>query len=130
MALWVSAAVYFLGDISAHFNPAVTLAFAVGREIEWTIAAVYFVVQIAAAIFGSFLAWMFFGTAGNLARTDPQPGQDVQAMFFEIILTFGLVLLVLGMANGPSSTPASSRSGPPRTSRPRRRSVVHTKELR
>ena len=101
VALWVAAAVYFLGDISAHFNPAVTLAFAVGREIEWTIAAVYFVVQIAAAIFGSFLAWMFFGTAGNLARTDPQPGQDIQAMFFEIILTFGLVLLVLGMANGP-----------------------------
>ena len=101
MALWVAAAVYFLGDISAHFNPAVTLAFAVGREIEWTIAAVYFVVQIAAAIFGSFLAWMFFGTAGNLARTDPQPGQDIQAMVFEIILTFGLVLLVLGMANGP-----------------------------
>ena len=131
VALWVAAAVYFLGDISAHFNPAVTLAFAVGREIEWTIAAVYFVVQIAAAIFGSFLAWMFFGTAGNLARTDPQPGQDVQAMFFEIILTFGLVLLVLGMANGPKpSTPASSRSGPPRTSRPRRRSVDHTKELR
>jgi glycerol uptake facilitator-like aquaporin len=91
VALWVAAAVYFLGDISAHFNPAVTLAFAVGREIEWTIAA----------IFGSFLAWMFFGTAGNLARTDPQPGQDIQAMFFEIILTFGLVLLVLGMANGP-----------------------------
>ena len=101
VALWVAAAVYFLGDISAHFNPAVTLAFAVGREIEWTIAAVYFVVQIVAAIFGSFLAWMFFGTAGNLARTDPQPGQDVQAMLFEIILTFGLVLLVLGMANGP-----------------------------
>jgi len=101
VALWVAAAVYFLGDISAHFNPAVTLAFAVGREIEWTIAAVYFVVQIVAAIFGSLLAWMFFGTAGNLARTDPQPGQDIQAMVFEIILTFGLVLLVLGMANGP-----------------------------
>src|SRR5262249_36655764 len=27
-ALWLVAAVYFLGDISAHFNPATTLAFA------------------------------------------------------------------------------------------------------
>ena len=40
VALWVAAAVYVLGDISAHCNPAVTLAFAVGREILWTIAAV------------------------------------------------------------------------------------------
>ena len=100
-ALWLAAAIYFLGDLSAHFNPAVTLAFALRREIEWTIAAVYVVVQVAGAIFGSFLAFLFFGTAGDLARTVPQPGQDAQAMVFEIILTFGLVTMVLGMADGP-----------------------------
>ena len=102
VALWVAAAVYFLGDISAHFNPAVTLAFAVGREIEWTIAAVYFVVQIAAAIFGSIprLDVLRDSWQPRAARI-PSRAQDIQAMFFEIILTFGLVLLVLGMANGP-----------------------------
>jgi glycerol uptake facilitator-like aquaporin len=99
--LWLAAAIYFLGDISAHFNPAVTLAYALRREIEWTIAAAYFVAQFVGAVLGSLLAFAFFGAAGNLARTDPQPGQDVPTMFWEATLTFGLVVMVLGMANGP-----------------------------
>ncbi len=33
-ALWLVVAVYFLGDISAHFNPATTLAFALVKT--WT----------------------------------------------------------------------------------------------
>jgi glycerol uptake facilitator-like aquaporin len=33
-ALWLVVPVYFLGDISAHFNPATTLAFACGGT--WT----------------------------------------------------------------------------------------------
>jgi glycerol uptake facilitator-like aquaporin len=32
-ALWLVVAVYFLGDISAHFNPAATLAFALRRDM-------------------------------------------------------------------------------------------------
>jgi glycerol uptake facilitator-like aquaporin len=32
-ALWLVVAVYFLGDISAHFNPATTLAFALRRDM-------------------------------------------------------------------------------------------------
>src|SRR5262249_34604406 len=32
-ALWLVAAVYFLGDISAHFNPATTFAFALRRDM-------------------------------------------------------------------------------------------------
>src|SRR5262249_36847984 len=31
-ALWLVAAVYFLGDISAHFNPVTTLAFTLRRD--------------------------------------------------------------------------------------------------
>ena len=38
-------AVYFLGDISAHFNPATTLAFALRRDMDWVMAGVYWVVQ-------------------------------------------------------------------------------------
>src|SRR5215469_1705204 len=32
-ALWLVAAIYFLGDVSAHFNPATTLAFALRRDM-------------------------------------------------------------------------------------------------
>jgi aquaporin Z len=96
-ALWLVVAVYFLGDISAHFNPAQTLAFA----LDWAMAAVYWVVQFGAAICGSLLARAFFGPAGHLAATMPKPGPDWQAAAFEAVITFGLVLMVLSLANGP-----------------------------
>jgi glycerol uptake facilitator-like aquaporin len=100
-ALWLVVAIYFLGDISAHFNPVTTLAFALRRDMDWVMAVVYWVVQFAAAIAGSLLARAFFGDHGNLAATMPQPGQHVSATAFEAVLTFGLVLSVLCLANGP-----------------------------
>jgi glycerol uptake facilitator-like aquaporin len=100
-ALWLVVAVYFLGDISAHFNPAMTLAFALRRDMDWIMAAAYWVVQFAAAVCGSLLARAFFGVEGKLAATVPQPGKSWQAATFEAILTFGLVLMVLNLANGP-----------------------------
>ena len=100
-ALWLVVAVYFLGDISAHFNPVTTLAFALRRDMDWTMTVVYWIVQFAAAVCGSLLARGFFGPAGNLAATMPKPGQSWQAVGFEAIITFGLVLMVLNLANGP-----------------------------
>jgi aquaporin Z len=95
------AAIFFLGDISAHFDPAVTLAFALRREVEWFIALAYFVVQFAGAACGALVVRAFIGNYGNLARTDPQPGQAWGAVGWEAILTGGLVLMVLGIAGGP-----------------------------
>lgn len=100
-ALWLVAAVYFLGDISAHFNPAMTFAFALRGDMGWPMACVYFVVQLVAAAAGSLLARALFGVEGNLAATVPQPGQVWQAVVFEGVITFALVLMVLAMANGP-----------------------------
>ena len=100
-ALWLVVAVYFLGDISAHFNPATTLAFALRRDMDWVMASVYWIVQFAAAACGSLLARGFFGQAGKLAATMPQPGMSWQAAGFEAIITFGLVLTILNLANGP-----------------------------
>ena len=100
-ALWLVAAVNFLGDISAHFNPAMTFAFALRRDMGAVMAGVYIVVQLIAAACGAFTARAFFGIEGNLAATQPQPGMAWQAVGFEAILTFGMVLMVLSMANGP-----------------------------
>jgi len=100
-ALWLVVAVYFLGDISAHFNPATTLAFALRRDMDWIMAGAYWIVQFAASACGSLLARGFFGPAGHLAATMPKPGQSWQAAGFEAIITFGLVLMILNMANGP-----------------------------
>ena len=100
-ALWLVVAVFFLGDISAHFNPAMTLAFLLRRDMDWMMAVAYWLVQFVAAGCGSLAARAFFGVAGNLAATMPKPGFYGQAVGFEAILTFGLVLMVLNMANGP-----------------------------
>ena len=100
-ALWLVAAVFFLGDISSHFNPAMTLGFCLRGDISVPMAVAYIAVQMVAAAAGSCMAAYLFGTGGNLAATSPQPGMLLQAVIFEAILTFGMVLLVLGMTNGP-----------------------------
>src|SRR5260370_26202625 len=48
-ALWLVVAVYFLGDLSAHFNPPTTLAFALRGDMGWGMAGVYWAVRFAAA---------------------------------------------------------------------------------
>ncbi len=100
-ALWLLVAILFLGDISSHFNPAMTFAFALRRDMNWVMAVAYWVVQCAAAIAAAFLARWMFGPLGNLAATRPPEGLEWEAVGFEALITFGLVLMVLGMANGP-----------------------------
>lgn len=100
-ALWLVAAIYALGDVSAHFNPAMTFAFALRGDMHWYMAAAYWLVQFAAAAAGSLLARAFFGTSSHLAATMPSPGQAWPAAAFEAIITGGMVLIVLAMAAGP-----------------------------
>lgn len=53
--------ILMLAPISgAHFNPAVTLAFALRGEVPWTDAAAYLAAQIAGAIAGVVLAHLMF----------------------------------------------------------------------
>src|SRR2546421_11848679 len=47
-SLWLVAAVYFLGDISAHFNPAMTFGFVLRGDMGWPIARLYVVGQLLA----------------------------------------------------------------------------------
>jgi len=100
-ALWLVAAIYALGDVSAHFNPAMTFAFALRGDMHWYMAVAYWVVQVVAAGAGSLLARAFFGPASRLAATTPPPGQAWPAAGFEAIITGGLALIVLAMAAGP-----------------------------
>jgi glycerol uptake facilitator-like aquaporin len=100
-ALWLVATIYALGDVSAHFNPAMTFAFALRGDMHWYMAVAYWVVQFVAAAAGSLLARAFFGTASHLAATTPPPGQAWPAAGFEAIITGGPVLVVLAMSAGP-----------------------------
>ncbi len=100
-ALWLVAVISALGDVSAHFNPAMTFAFALRGDMHWYMAVAYWVVQFVAAAAGSLLARVFFGTSSNLAATMPPPGQAWAATGFEALITAGFVLTVLAMAAGP-----------------------------
>ena len=100
-ALWLVAVISALGDVSAHFNPAMTFAFALRGDMHWYMAVAYWVVQFAAAAAGSLLARALFGTTSHLAATMPPPGQAWAATGFEALITAGLVLVVLAMAAGP-----------------------------
>jgi len=79
-----------LGPVSgAHFNPAVTLAFLLRREIRVSTAFLYLLLQITGAIFGTLMAHaMFEESAWQLsAHVRTGPAQWLS----EIVATFGLV---------------------------------------
>jgi glycerol uptake facilitator-like aquaporin len=88
----------------AHFNPAVTLYFAIRREIPWRDAAAYTAVQIIAAIAGVWLAHAMFGMP---VIEVSQKLRDGPAQWLsEFVATFGLLLTIAGCARKPDTTPA------------------------
>ncbi len=100
-SLWLVVAIYALGDVSAHFNPAMTFAFALRGDMSWRRAGLYWVVQFAAAMVAALLARAAFGTSSGLASVVPQPNAPWSAVAFEAVLTGGFVLLLLAISQGP-----------------------------
>jgi len=93
------------GPVSgAHLNPAVSLAFAVRRELEWRAAALYILAQILRGIVGVWAAHLMFELPlwqfSTTVRTGP--GQWLA----EAVATFGLVLTILGCVRcAPAAVP-------------------------
>jgi glycerol uptake facilitator-like aquaporin len=95
------------GPISgAHFNPVVTLAFALRREISPGVAFAYGVVQTAGAILGVFAAHLMFALPVIEVSTKLRSGGG-QA-FSEAVATFGLIAAILGCLRfRPDFTPVA-----------------------
>jgi len=86
--------IIMFGPISgAHFNPAVTLAFALRRQIGWRLALGYVVVQIIAGVIGVWIAHAMFGEAIWQVSTKLRDASG-QALA-EFVATFGLVGAIL-----------------------------------
>jgi glycerol uptake facilitator-like aquaporin len=100
------ALIEMLGPISgAHFNPAVTLAFRLEREITSRLALAYVAAQLAGGAAGVLAAHAMFDLPllqwGATART------GVGQWLGELIATFGLVLLILiGARRRAATVPA------------------------
>ena len=83
------------GPISgAHFNPAVTLTFAIRRELSVRLAAAYVAAQLIGAVLGVFAAHAMFAEPFLQISTKLRDG-PAQA-FSEFVATFGLVATILG----------------------------------
>jgi glycerol uptake facilitator-like aquaporin len=84
-----------LGPISgAHFNPAVSLVFALRRDIDWSTAALYTIAQIIGGIAGTIAAHLMFGLPLIEASLTERTGGA--QWFAEAVAAFGLVATILG----------------------------------
>jgi aquaporin Z len=96
--LLIMAMIYAMGDTSgAHFNPAVTFAFAVRRVFPWRLVPPYWSAQIIGAFAATFTVRALFGDAADLGATLPRLGVG-RALAMEVILTGILVSIVIGTA--------------------------------
>lgn len=93
----VAALIYALGHISgAHFNPAVTLAFWSSGFFKGNRVLPYISAQLLGAVGASGVLRLAFGTVANLGATLPLKGNWQQSLILETILTFILMLVILG----------------------------------
>ena len=93
------------GPISgAHFNPAVSVAFALRGELAASTAAVYIGAQVLGAILGVWVAHLMFELPLWQFSTTVRsgPGQWLA----EAVATFGLLLTIFGgLAHTPAAVP-------------------------
>ena len=83
-----------LGPLSgAHFNPAVTLAFLIRRQIGSGLAAAYIAVQLVAALAGVALAHLMFEV--EVVQFGAQARTGAGQWLAEAVATFGLVATIL-----------------------------------
>ncbi|XP_047945335.1 aquaporin NIP1-1-like [Salvia hispanica] len=97
--LVVMVMVYSVGHISgAHFNPAVTLAFATCKRFPWKQVPAYIVAQVVGSTLAAgTLRLLFSGPHDHFTGTLPT-GTDVQSLVVEFIITFYLMFVISGVA--------------------------------
>jgi len=101
-AILVALILTFAAMSGAHFNPAVTLAFALRGETAWRDAAIYIAAQITGAIIGVWVAHLMFELP--LLQLSLTQRSGAGQWLAEAVATFGLLLTILGVA---SRTPAA-----------------------
>ncbi|MDQ3621511.1 MAG: aquaporin [Verrucomicrobiota bacterium] len=98
--LIVLAMIYTFGDVSgAHFNPAVTTAFAAARRFPWREVPGFVTSQILGAFAASGLLRFLFPANETLGATLPA-GVAMQSFILEVVLTFFLMLVILSVSTG------------------------------
>ena len=99
--------ILIFGPLSgAHFNPAVSIAFAARGELRRADALAYIAVQVAGALIGVWIAHLMFDlpVLQVSEKMRSGPGQWLA----ECVATFGLLLTIFGcVARAPHATPVA-----------------------
>ncbi len=96
----IIALIYSFGDISgAHFNPAVSIAFAVDNRFTWKEVPAFLIAQLAGALSASYVLHYLFPDNETLAITQPS-GTAAQSFILELLMTFILMLVILRVSTG------------------------------
>jgi aquaporin NIP len=96
--LAVAVAIYSVGHISgAHFNPAVTLAFAIARHFPIREVIAYWVAQFIGALPAVGLLSVLINGSPTFGETLPRVSMEA-AMLWEITLSFILMFVIISVA--------------------------------
>ncbi|CAI8236841.1 MAG: Aquaporin Z [Formosa sp. Hel1_33_131] len=97
--LIVMAMIYAFGDISgAHFNPAVTVGFAVAKKFSWKEVPKYIIAQFTGAIAASLLLLYLFPDS-DLGATIPTI-EPLKVFIIELLLSFFLMVVIINVSTG------------------------------
>ena len=90
--------IYAVGHISgAHFNAAVTFAFALTRNFPWSRAAAYWTAQLVGAVTAAALLRASLGNIADLGTSQPSVAQG-QAFLWELVLSALVMVVILAVA--------------------------------
>ncbi|MBI3557932.1 MAG: aquaporin [Deltaproteobacteria bacterium] len=96
--LVVAAIIYATGHISgAHFNPAVTAAFAIARHFPPRQVLIYWTAQFAGALLAMGLLWLLLPTGQLFGATIPVIA-PLKALLWEAVLSFFLMFVIIAVA--------------------------------
>ncbi|XP_048136666.1 aquaporin NIP1-1-like isoform X1 [Rhodamnia argentea] len=97
--LAVMVLVYSVGHISgAHFNPAVTIAFATCKRFPWKQVPPYILAQVVGSTLANGTLRLLFTREPNHFLGTQPAGSDMQCFVFEFIITFYLMFIISGVA--------------------------------
>jgi len=90
--------IYAVGHISgAHFNAAVTFAFAVTRHFPWRRAVAYWCAQLVGAVAAAALLRASLGNVAHVGATLPS-GSQGQSFVWELVMSAFLMFVILAVA--------------------------------
>lgn len=100
--LIVMAMIYAFGEISgAHFNPAVTVAFAYAKKFSWKEVPKYILFQAIGAFLAIVILWFLFPESESFGHTYPPEGfEPYKAFVLELLLTFFLMIVIINVSTG------------------------------